>query len=106
MRISMRYLVEIIGDDGQTDWQLFEEKKLAEDRYFSAFAAVSQNSPVRAEDGGFVRLVGCFLYEVPTKQMSVAKTMVREIDARRMQSRDDSMCGDPIALEGLFKVIH
>src|ERR1700676_1234787 len=102
----MPYLVEIVGDDGRTDRQLIEEKKLAEDRYFSAFAAVSQNSPVRADDGGFARLVACFLYEVPSKQMSVAITMVRENEARPLQSSDDSMCGDLIAIEGLFKVIH
>jgi hypothetical protein len=102
----MPYLVEIIGDDGRTDRQLIEEKKAAEDRYFSAFAAVSQKSPVRAEDGGFVHLIGCFLYEVPTKQMSVAETMVRENEARRMQSSDDSMCGELIAIEGLFKTVH
>jgi hypothetical protein len=102
----MPYLVEIIGDDGRTDRQLIEEKKAAEDRYFSALAAVSQKSPVRAEDGGFVYLIGCFLYEVPTKKMSEAQTMVRENEARRVQSSDDSMCGEPIVLEGLFKVVN
>jgi hypothetical protein len=106
MMISMHYLVEIIGEDGRTDWQLFEEKKLAQDRYFPAFAAVSQNSPVQAQDGGFVGLAGCFLYEVLTDQMSAAKTLVRENEARRVQSSDDSMCGEPIVIEGLFKVIH
>jgi hypothetical protein len=102
----MPYLVEIIGDDGRTDSQLIVEKKLAEDLYFSAFAAVSQNSPVQADDGGYVRLIGCFLYEVPTNQMSVAKTMIRENEARRVQSSDDSMCGEPIVIERLFRVIH
>jgi hypothetical protein len=102
----MHYLVEIIADDGRPDWALFEEKKLAQDRYFSAFAAVSQKSPVQAQDGGYVRLIGCFLHEVLTEQMSVAKALVRENEARRLQSSDDSMCGEPIVIEGLFKVIH
>jgi hypothetical protein len=48
----MPYLVKIIADDGRIDRQLIEEKKAAEYRYFSAFAACFQKSPVRAEDGG------------------------------------------------------
>ena len=74
----MPYLVEIIAEDKRADWQLITVKKCAEDRYFHAFAAVSQKSPVRAEDGKYVSLIGCFLFEVSTNQMSVAKTMVRQ----------------------------
>jgi hypothetical protein len=28
MMISMHYLVEIVGDDGRTDWKLIEEKAI------------------------------------------------------------------------------
>jgi hypothetical protein len=102
----MSYLVEIFSDDRRSDWQLIEEKTFAEDRYFRALALVTQNLPVRTEDGRLVYLLGCFLYEVPTKQMSVAKTMVQENDARRVHSSDDPLCGDVIGLEGLFKIVH
>jgi hypothetical protein len=102
----MPYLVGIIAEDKRADWQLITVKKCAEDRYFHAFAAVSQKSPVRAEDGKYVSLIGCFLFEVSTNQMDVARTMVRENEARRLQSSDDPGCGEPIVVEGLFKVIH
>ena len=102
----MPFLVEIFSDDRRSDWQLIEQKPFAEDRYFRALALVIQNLPVRTEDGRLVYLLGCFLYEVPTKQMSVAKTMVQKNDARRLQSSDDPMCGDAIELEGLFKIVH
>jgi hypothetical protein len=52
----MPYLVGIIAEDKRADWQLITVKKCAEDRYFHAFAAVSQKSPVRAEDGKSVSL--------------------------------------------------
>jgi len=102
----MSYVVRIIAEDKRADWQLIPAKKCAEDRYFHALAAVSQKSPVLAEDGKPVYLIGCFLYEVSTTQMSVAKTMVRENEARRLQSSDDPGCCEPIVVEGLFKVIH
>jgi hypothetical protein len=102
----MPFLVEILADDRRSDWQLIEEKALAENHYFRALALVTQNLPVRTEDGILVYLLGCFLYEVPTKQMSVAKTMVQENDARRVHSSDDPLCGDVIVLEGLFKTVH
>ena len=102
----MPYLVEILDEDKRMDSQLIEDKKSAEDRYFHAFAAVSQNSPVRAEDGRFVRLVGCYMHEVTTKHLSKARAMVRQNEARPVQSSDDSMCGEPIVVEGLFKIIH
>jgi hypothetical protein len=102
----MSYLVEIFADDKQSDWQLIEEKALAENRYFRALAVVAQKVPVRTEDGRFVFLRGCYLYEVPTKQMSVAKTIVQKNDARRLQSSDDPWCGDVIMIEALFRTFH
>jgi hypothetical protein len=38
--------------------------------------------------------------------MSVAKAIVQKRDARRLQSSDDSMCGELIVLEGLFKTVN
>jgi hypothetical protein len=102
----MPYLVEIFDENKRMDSHLFEEKKYAEDRYFHAFAAVSQNSLVRTEDGRLVRLTNCYLYEVSTNDKSVAKEMVSENEARRLQSSDDPMCGERIVIEGLFKVLH
>jgi hypothetical protein len=102
----MPFLVEILADDRRSDWQLIEEKKFAEDRYFRALALVTQKLPVRAEDGSWIDLLGCYLYEVPTKQMSLAQTMVQKNDARRVQSSDDPLCGEAIVVEGLFKIVH
>jgi hypothetical protein len=102
----MHYLVEIQAKDGRRDLQLIEEKTIAEYRYFRALAAVSQKSPVRAEDGGLAHLIGCFLYEVSAKEKSIAREMVRKNEARRMQSSNDPMCGEPIEIEGLFKAVH
>jgi hypothetical protein len=102
----MCYLVEIFADDRQSDWQLFEEKELAENLYFRTFAVVAQKLRVPTEDGRLVCLLGCFLYEVPTKQMSVAKAMVQKNDARRLQSSDDPFCGEEIVIEPLFRTLH
>ena len=102
----MSYLVEIFADDRRSDWQLIEDKKLAEDRYFRALALVTQKLPVRAENGRWINLLACRLYEVPTKQMSVAQMLVQKNDARRVQSSDDPLCGEAIVVEGLFKIIH
>ena len=102
----MSYLVEIFADDRRSDWQLIEDKKLAEDRYFRALALVTQKLPGTADDGSTIYLLACYLYEVPTKQMSVAQMLVQKNDARRVQSSDDPLCGEAIVVEGLFKIIH
>jgi hypothetical protein len=102
----MPYLVEIIDEDKRKDSRLFKEKTAAEDHYFRALAAVSQNSPVRTDSGKLVRLLGCYLHEVPTNEKNVAEAMVRENEARPVQSSDDSMCGEPIVVEGLFKIVN
>jgi hypothetical protein len=102
----MSYLVEIFADDRRSDWQLIEDKKLAEDRYYRALALVTQKLPVRAENGRWINLLACHLYEVPTRQMSVARMLVQKNDVRRVQSSDDPLCGEEIVLEGLFKIIH
>src|SRR5450759_4661190 len=99
----MSYLVKIYADDRRSDWQLIEGKKLAEDRYFRALALVTQKLPGTADDGSTIYLLACRLYEVPTRQMSLAQTMVRKNDARRVQSSDDPLCGEAIVVEGLFK---
>jgi len=102
----MAYLLEMITDDRLTDWRLFQEIEAAEDKYFRAFAAVVQKSPTQRADGKFVQLIGCFLYEVPDVDLEMAKAMVKHNKARRLKSSDDSCCGPPIVIEGLFRVIH
>jgi hypothetical protein len=102
----MSYLVEIYADDRRSDWQLFEDKKCAEDRYYRALALVTLDFAVRAWDGRAIKLLGCYLYEVATEQMSVAQMLVQKNDVRRVQSSDDPLCGEEIVVEGLFKIIH
>jgi hypothetical protein len=102
----MCFLVEIKAEDGREDFQLIKSLTLAEDRYFRAFAAVTQQNAVKSEDGGFVRLVGCYLYEVSTDNIKVAKERVRNNEARRLHSSDDCMCGPPIIFENLFRTTH
>jgi hypothetical protein len=99
------YLTEILAEDRLTDWRLFKKLKPAEDTYFRAFAAVVQQTQVRRADGKFILLMGCYLYEVRSTDLSIAMAMVKNNEARRLHSSDDSMCGVPIILE-LFRVIH
>jgi hypothetical protein len=102
----MAYLLEMVADNRLTDWWLFQEIEVAENKYCRAFAAVIQESPTRRADGKFVQLIGCFLYEVPDVDLKTAKAMVKHNKARRLQSSDDWCCGPPIVIEGLFRVIH
>jgi hypothetical protein len=101
----MGFLIEILTEDRLTDWRLFKKLKPAEDAYFRAFAAVVQQQPTRRADGKYVLLKGCYLYEVETTDLTIAKTMVRYNEARRLHSSDDNMCGVPIDIE-LFRVIN
>jgi hypothetical protein len=102
----MAYLVVMIADDRLTDWWRFHEIEAAENKYFRAFAAVIEKSPTRRADGKFIQLIGCFLHEVPDVDLETAKAMVRHNKAHRLKSSDDSCCGPPIVIEGLFRVIH
>jgi hypothetical protein len=101
----MAFLTEMRAENRLTDWRLFEEVKPAEDAYFRGFAAVVQQLPIRRADGELTRLIGCFLYEVPTSDLGLAKAMVKFNEARRLQSTDDGMCGVPVDFD-LFRVIH
>jgi hypothetical protein len=93
------------AEDRLKDWRLFGELKPAEDVYFRAFAAVVQQQLTPRADGKLILLTGCYLYEVATTDLTIAKTMVKYNEARRLQSSDDPMCGVPIDIE-LFRVIH
>jgi hypothetical protein len=59
----MSYLVKIYADDRRSDWQLIEDKKLAEDRYYRALAIVTQEMPVRDEYGRWINLLGCMKWQ-------------------------------------------
>jgi hypothetical protein len=100
------YLLKIIADDGREEFQLVDDLAYAEDRYFRAFAAVTQQNVVRDYDGKLVRLVGCYLYGVSIDDMVLAKERVRNHDALRLQSSDDRLCGVPIIIDGLFRTLH
>jgi hypothetical protein len=99
------FLTEVVAENRLTDWHLFRKLKPAEDLYFRGFAAVVQQLPIRRADGELIRLIGCFLYEVPTLDLTLAKAMVKFNEARRLQSSDDCMCGVPVDID-LFRLIH
>jgi hypothetical protein len=103
----MSYFVEIFADDRRSDWQLIDEKKLAEDRYFRALALVTQKLSVSADDGS-TTLSTCWLVFVrSTNEANEPRTDARaKKDARRVQGSDDPLCGEAIVVEGLFKIIH
>jgi hypothetical protein len=94
-----------VAENRLTDWWRFKKLRPAEDLYFRAFAAVVQQQLTRCADGKLILLTGCYLYEVETTDLTIAKTMVKYNEARRLQSSDDPMCGVPIDIE-LFRVIN
>ena|ERR1700694_2434702 len=100
----MGFLTEILAENRVPEWRLFKELKSAEDLYFRGFAAVVQQLPVPRADGGFTRLIGCCLYEVPTLDLTLAKRIVRLNEARLLQSSDDCS-GLPVDID-LFRVIN
>ena len=100
----MPYWVAILAEDGREEFRLNKDLALAENRYFRAFAAVTNEDWVKAEDGGLVRLIGCYLYEVPTENLTLAKQTITNNEARRLQSSDD--CCGSIVIEGLFRTIN
>ena len=100
----MPYWVAILARDGREEFRLFKDLAVAENRYFRAFAAVINREWVEAEHLGHVRLVSCCLYEVPTENITPAKEMVANNEARRLQSSDD--CCGSIVIEGLFRTIN
>jgi hypothetical protein len=99
------FLTEVVAENRLSDFQLFRKLQAAEDFYFRGFAAVVQQLPVQLAHGGFIRLTGCFLYEVRTLDLAAAKRIVRLNEARRLQSTDDFMCGVPVAID-LFRVLN
>lgn len=101
----MPFLVEIVADTRATDWRLYRKRTAAENAYFRAFAIVVQEQPTPAADGKVLRLLYCNLYEVTTADLKLAKVMVHDNEARRLQSSSDPMCGVPIELD-LFRVLH
>jgi hypothetical protein len=98
----MIYVVEIDGKDGQTDYKFFDNLRSAEDRYYRALGAVTQGTLVATWDGKLVRLARCRMFEVPSKNLAAAKKMIANNEAPRLQDSDDSQCGNPVILEGLF----
>jgi hypothetical protein len=103
---DMSYFVVIIATCGREDCYLVNDLTLAEGRYFKAFAAITNQDWVKADDGAFVRLTGAFLYRVSTDNVTLAKGEVSNNDALRLQSSDDASCGPPIVIEGLFRTIN
>lgn len=100
----MGFLTEVLAENRLSDFQLFRKLQFAENLYFRSFAAVVQQLPIRRADGELIRLIACFLYEVPTLDLTLAKALVKLNEARRLQS-SDACCGVPVEIE-LFRVIN
>ena len=97
----MRFVVEILTSKEITDYKVFERYKDAYDRYRVALLHhITQEKPVRSQDGQIVYVWEARLYRIDTEDPREAKTKIEDGEYDELLE-DSENEGDPIDLSDL-----